>query len=163
MTQKTTALKAPAIEISGEFDLESFLPYRLSVLSNTISRAIAKTYEKPFNLSVHEWRVIAILGRYPDSTATEIISYTAMDKVTVSRAMKRLQSKGLTVGREHENDRRCTLLKLTKEGQSIYQQVVPTALAYENALIDGLEQRERHQLKRLLAKLQQIALELEAE
>ena len=46
-------------------DLEHFLPYRLSVLSNRVSQAIARTYEQRFGLSVTEWRVIAIIGRYP--------------------------------------------------------------------------------------------------
>ena len=33
-------------------ELETFLPYRLSVLSNTLSQAIAKVYDKRFDLSV---------------------------------------------------------------------------------------------------------------
>ncbi|MCA1778441.1 MAG: MarR family transcriptional regulator, partial [Xanthomonadaceae bacterium] len=41
-------------------ELENFLPYRLSVLSNRVSQGIAATYEQRFGLSVTEWRVIAI-------------------------------------------------------------------------------------------------------
>ncbi len=153
MNRKTANI-APAAD---EFDLESFLPYRLSVLSNTISRGIAETYEEPFNLSVQEWRIIAILGRYPGSTATEIIGYTAMDKVTVSRAVKRLQEKGLAARQAHENDRRCALLSLTDSGWDIYRQVIPSALRYEQALLQKLSRQEQTQLQRLLLKLQRIA------
>ncbi|HKF72197.1 MAG TPA: MarR family transcriptional regulator, partial [Stellaceae bacterium] len=41
--------------------LERFLPYRLSTLTLRISNAIARSYERRFNLSVPEWRVMAVL------------------------------------------------------------------------------------------------------
>ena len=49
-------------------DLEKFLPYQLSVLSNTISAAIAETYSSRYGLSISEWRVLAVLGRFPGSS-----------------------------------------------------------------------------------------------
>ena len=49
----------------AHLDLEHFLPYRLSVLSNRISGAIAREYSTRFALTVTEWRVMAVLGRYP--------------------------------------------------------------------------------------------------
>ena len=54
-------------------DLEHFLPYRLSVLSNRISQDIARLYADRFQLNVTEWRLLAVLGRYPDLTATELV------------------------------------------------------------------------------------------
>ncbi|MCR6495295.1 hypothetical protein LJB71_02900 [Thermomonas sp. S9] len=46
--------------------LERFLPYRLSVLTNRLSGAIAREYSQRFDLGVTEWRVMAILGRTPE-------------------------------------------------------------------------------------------------
>lgn len=37
-------------------ELDRSLPYRLSVLSNRLSHAIARCYETRFQLSVTEWR-----------------------------------------------------------------------------------------------------------
>src|SRR3546814_12999639 len=45
-------------------DLERFLPYRLSVLSNRVSQTIADFYVERFGLAVTEWRVIAVLGLF---------------------------------------------------------------------------------------------------
>ena len=42
--------------------LEDFLPYRLAILSNTVSGTIAETYAQRFGLTIPEWRVIAVLG-----------------------------------------------------------------------------------------------------
>ena len=44
-------------------NLEEFLPYRLSVLSNTISGTLAEAYSSQHGLTIPEWRVLAILGR----------------------------------------------------------------------------------------------------
>ena len=40
-------------------ELDRFLPYRLSVLSNIVSTAISGAYEKRFGLTIPEWRVMA--------------------------------------------------------------------------------------------------------
>ena len=79
---------------NGVLFLGDFLPYRLSVLSNKISRAIADGYEERFQLSLPEWRVMAILGGEPELSAGEVAERTAMDKVAVSRAVKKLLDNG---------------------------------------------------------------------
>src|SRR5215468_11360686 len=71
-------------------ELERFVPYRLSILSNRVSRAIAARYAKAFDLTIPEWRVIAVLGRRPGQTAKEVAEATEMDKVAVSRAVAKL-------------------------------------------------------------------------
>ena len=70
--------------------LEGFLPYRLSVLSNTVSSAIAAAYFANFGLSIPEWRVMAVLAANPGLSAAEVTARTAMDKVAVSRAVATL-------------------------------------------------------------------------
>ena len=80
--------------MSTELILEEFLPYRLSILSNTVSSSIASTYEKRFGLSIPEWRVIAVLGRFPGISAVEVAQRTMMDKVAVSRAVSKLIKRG---------------------------------------------------------------------
>ena len=70
-----------------DLHLDRFIPYRLSVLTNTVSMIIAGAYEREFGLSIPQWRVIAVLARYPDLSAVEVAERTAMDKVAVSRAV----------------------------------------------------------------------------
>ena len=76
--------------MSDELILEDFLPYRLAILSHTVSTTIAQVYDKRFGLSIPEWRVIAILGRFPGLSAVEVADRTLMDKVAVSRAVSKL-------------------------------------------------------------------------
>ena len=135
------------------FDLDRFLPYQLSLLSNQISQGIAQTYESRFGLSVTEWRVIAILGRFPGISATEITEKSAMDKVAVSRAVRRLIDAGRVRRQASDTDRRAKHLYLSDEGQAVFDAIVPAALEYEQRLLDALSEAERDQLQGLLVKL----------
>lgn len=137
--------------------LEAFLPYRLSILANTVSNAIARDYQDRFGLTVPEWRVMAVLGRFGPDAATGICARTAMDKVTVSRAMTRLINRGLITRSSDSEDRRRTIAKLTRQGRTIHNKIVPVALAHEANLADALSATEAKTLDRLLAKLQDAA------
>ncbi len=133
--------------------LEHFLPYRLSVLSNIVSSRIAKSYEEKFQLTIPEWRVMAVLGRFPALTAAEVTERTAMDKVQVSRAVARLQKTHRIEQRAVEGDRRARHLFLTESGYEAYTEIVPMARDYERRVTASLSVSECGQLDRLLDKL----------
>jgi DNA-binding MarR family transcriptional regulator len=140
--------------------LEDFLPYRLSILSNRVSRAIAKRYAKAFDLSIPEWRVIAVLGRRPGLTAKEIAEAAEMDKVAVSRAVARLTTAKRVAARADRYDARRQLLALTREGESVHARIAPIALASEQQLLTALDAQERQQLNRLINRLLAAAMNL---
>jgi DNA-binding MarR family transcriptional regulator len=140
--------------------LENFLPYRLSVLSNTVSGAIAAAYFAHFGLSIPEWRVMAVLAANPGLSSAEVTARTAMDKVAVSRAVAALLSAGRLRRTMAKNDRRRTHLELTPSGTRVYAQVVPVALNYERHLIAPLSAKDRATLDRILRVLLGRAVEL---
>jgi len=140
--------------------LEDFLPYRLSVLSNTVSGAIAASYFLHFGLSIPEWRVMAILAANPGLSAAEVTARTAMDKVAVSRAVATLLAAGRLRRTTVPADRRRTHLQLTTAGARVYAQVVPMALEYERRLVASLSRRDRATLDRILRVLLGRAVEL---
>ena len=137
--------------------LEAFLPYRLSILANTVSNAIAREYQGRFVLTIPEWRVMAVLGRFGPDVATGIGERTAMDKVTVSRAMNRLIDGGLVNRSADDSDRRRAIARLTRKGRSVHDKIVPVALEHERRIVSTLTTAEMAELDRLLAKLQATA------
>ena len=139
--------------MNDELELERFLPYRLSVLSNTISAAIARDYGERFGLAVTEWRVLAVLGRYDGLSAVEVAERTAMDKVAVSRAVNSLLKSGRIKRSVHANDRRRSVLTLSAKGRAVYDEVAPTAMRYERELLAVLSAEECIWLERILGKL----------
>ncbi|MGO4260151.1 MarR family winged helix-turn-helix transcriptional regulator [Lysobacter sp. TAB13] len=147
----------------AQLDLDHFLPYRLSVLSNRVSGAIARVYSERYALSVTEWRVMAVLGRFPGLSANEVAQRTAMDKVAVSRAVARLTEAGRLERDTHDDDRRRSVLQLSPDGYKIYDEVAPMALAFEQRLLAGIESAERDALFRLLDRLDELEMQAEAE
>ena len=162
----TPALRSPGTEgipPAAGLELERFLPYRLSVLSNRISGAIAREYSQRFALGVTEWRVMAVLGRYPELSAGEVAQRTAMDKVAVSRAVASLLEAGRLQRDIHGGDRRRSVLRLSPAGHAIYDEVAPLALAFERSLLGEMDAAERALLFRLLDRLDELELRAEAD
>ena len=133
--------------------LESFLPYRLSVLANVTSSAIAAAYEKRFGLSIPEWRVIAVLMRHPGLSAREVAEKSRMDAVAVSRAVNRLLRAGRLRRAVAADDRRRSILQVSAAGAAVYRGVAPLALEFERSLLDTLSPSDRATLDRLLHEL----------
>ena len=131
------------------------------MLSNTVSRGISKAYAGD-GLSVHEWRVMAVLGRFPGVPASEVVQRTAMDKVRVSRAVATLVAAGHVERRVDTGDRRRSALRLSASGRDIYARVVPAALAYEKRLLAALSPDDRRHLDAMLARLSAQAAAMQA-
>ncbi|MGX6648150.1 MarR family winged helix-turn-helix transcriptional regulator [Maricaulaceae bacterium MS644] len=134
--------------------LPSYLPYRLSVASNKASSLIARAYQAKFGLSIWDWRVIAVLGEGRALTAQAVCEATAMDKVTVSRAIRALDERGLVQRKPNPGDKRASDVTLTPAGAEVYGEVAPLALRYERALLETFSDAERDQLMALLEKLE---------
>ncbi|MEO6923177.1 MAG: MarR family winged helix-turn-helix transcriptional regulator [Bryocella sp.] len=144
---------APASAEHAPLELEHFLPYRLSILSNTISQTIADEYQSRYAISMTEWRVMAVLARFEGLSAREVAERTAMDKVAVSRALSRLVAAGRVDRATHDDDKRRSVLQLSAAGWIMHDEVAPMARARERELLAKLDPDERVWLTRILDKL----------
>lgn len=138
----------------GGFALARFLPYRLSVVTNKVSRAFARRYSEEFGLSIPEWRVLAVLGAFAPLSSNGICERTAMDKAKVSRAVALLVGKGLVERAPEPADRRLVRLRHSAAGARVYGSIVPRARALEAEITAEFSAEERDLLERLLAKLE---------
>jgi DNA-binding MarR family transcriptional regulator len=136
-------------------ELERFLPYRLSILSNRVSQAIAREYQQRFDLSMTEWRVMAVIARYDGDglSASAVAGHTEMDKVAVSRALARLVAAKRVTRRAHDGDKRRSVLRLSAAGWKVHDTVAPLARAHEQAMLAELTAEDRRALARILDKL----------
>ncbi len=139
----------------ARLDLDHFLPYKLSVLSNRVSDAIARHYSDRFGLSIPEWRVMAALGQTPGLSARDVAVRTAMDKVQVSRAVASLVDARRVQRQTDASDGRISRLTLSSRGQAVYDEIVPLALHLEAVFLAALTPEERVTLSSLMAKLSQ--------
>lgn len=146
---------------TDRLQLDRFVPYRLSVLSSIVSMSIAHAYQRDFALSIPEWRVLAVLARYPNLSAIEVAERTAMDKVAVSRAVRSLVASRRVVRSFDKGDRRRSILRLSASGKSVYTRVAPCALRYEQKLLNALSASDRRALDRLISRLIERARQMD--
>jgi DNA-binding MarR family transcriptional regulator len=140
---------------TGPFQLADFLPYRLSVASNAVSRAVATGagYESRFGLSNAEWRVLAVVTAAGNPAQAALIEATGMDKMTISRAVTGLAHRRLIDRVRDSGDRRTLRLAVTAEGRRIHDIVIPEARKVEARLLAALSPAEAETLRAALAKL----------
>lgn len=136
-----------------ELILEDFLPYRLAILSHTVSSLIARVYDKRFGLTIPEWRVIAIVGRFPGLSAVEVAERTMLDKVAVSRAVTKLIKAGRIDREFADADKRRSILTLSEDGRKVHDEVAPLAMAMEDDLLHGLADDEVAVLNTVIERL----------
>jgi DNA-binding MarR family transcriptional regulator len=139
--------------MDDELHLENFLPYRLAVLSNTVSTTVARAYDKRFNVSIPEWRVIAVLGRFPGLSAVEVAGRTLMDKVAVSRAVTKLIKNGRIDRDFADTDKRRSILNLSEDGKQLHDEIAQLALEFERDLLQGFSTEEMENLNGIMERL----------
>ncbi|MBU2969385.1 MarR family transcriptional regulator [Pseudoalteromonas sp. C2R02] len=127
------------------------------MLQQAISENIASVYTGEFELSRHEWRVMAILGEQTGLSAKQITFLTNLEKMQISRAINSMRSNNLIKETINAKDKRFTQLYLTDQGKKIYQILVPRVLKKEQELLTVLSDDEQKNLNQLLDKLQQKA------
>ncbi len=152
--QKDDKTTAPVLQ------LERYFPYRLSILSNRINNLISATYSSKFALSITEWRIMAVLGEYPDISADQVSNNTQIEKSILSRAINKLLQRQLLLREFDAADRRRSMLRLTATGLSVYREVVPASYDHEEALLNCFSDAEKEQFSELIDRLYRHALTL---
>ena len=147
-------LQMPPEKTEAPFgELENFLPYRPAVISHLMTLETSKRYREKFHLRVQEWRVITTIGHSSGVSATDICNVTLIHRAKVSRILVELESRGLILKDTDPNDKRTLHLKLSREGQSVFEEVLPRLMDWERQFLLCLSPQERIQLDRLLTKM----------
>jgi DNA-binding MarR family transcriptional regulator len=129
-------------------DLDSFFPYRLAVTSEAFSRNLAEVYGRQYGLMREEWRLLFLLAQADCLTSIELARRTTLDKVQVTRASQRLESKGLITRRIPENDRRLREYACTEAGRKLFAEALPQVRARATAMLAALSAEDRAALER---------------
>ncbi len=147
---------------TGTLDLQAFFPYRLAVLAEQVSLALAAVYTDRFDLTRQEWRILALLGTRAAIAATELGRAATLDKMQVSRAIRGLEARGLIRRSEAADDRRRKIVTLTAAGRALYRRIAPLAARRAAAILRGLSPRETLQLGAMMTRIAEAASALRA-
>ncbi|MFD0337581.1 MarR family winged helix-turn-helix transcriptional regulator [Streptomyces sp. NPDC127117] len=91
-------------------------------------------------------------------TPGELARETFSSGAAVTKRLRVLQERGLVDRRSDERDRRVNHIRLTEEGRALVDMLLPRQLAYERAVLSGLDEQSR---TRLSAQLSELLVQLE--
>jgi len=136
-------------------DLFRFVPFRLNRLAAEVSAALSSEYQARYGLDIPEWRVLATLGFRDDACSAQYIAHcTRTHKSTISRAVTALMERQLVERVENEDDRREFALRMTRQGKTLYQKLIPRLLRREQEILSCLSAQERKEFARMLGKIE---------
>jgi len=120
------------------------------------ARALARRFDvalRPFALTNGQFSLMMSLNRPAPASMGSVASLLAMDRTTLTAALKPLERRGLVAISVDPNDKRGRLLSLTPDGMDLLAQAVPV-WQREHGEIDGLlgdgdSDRLREDLRRI--------------
>ncbi|MGO4390329.1 MarR family winged helix-turn-helix transcriptional regulator [Variovorax sp. M-6] len=145
MTTGAAAAPAPAEE--------DMVFLKLVRVVNLTARPFQQRVGRQHQLTLNEWRAMAVLGGRPGLTATQVADLTGLDKMAVSRALAGLQSAKRLHRHEDPTDQRRSRLYLSSVGKALYAEVVVQAREREAELFAGVAAEELQRLNATLDKL----------
>lgn len=139
--------------------ISGLLSYRLSRTSSAMSRSAALRYRREFDVSLGEWRAIALIAADPTLTLNRLARRAGLDKAQMSRVVSRLTERGLVnrtagLGRSSQ-------LALTEAGTGVYRGLITAANERDAEFLEILSDDEAATLRRALDKLADLALTVE--
>lgn len=156
MNTKQTQNTTPDAVDKSDLTITGLVSYRLQLVGNLMSRSAAMFYRRRFDVSLWEWRTLALLGARPDKTLNDLAKVVDLDKGLASRVVSALAERGLVQRRTDEQDARAVRLRLTEEGEQLYSQLIKGAAARNAAFLQALTPEEWAVLDRALIKLEQV-------
>lgn len=137
----------------SDFELETFLPYLLTLAAERSSQAFTDVYRQRYGMLRTEWRVMFHLGLYGPMPARDIGQRSGLHKTKISRAVSALERKQM-VGRDaSDRDRRIKTLALTTYGQQVFDDLRQAAAGHDQLLLSKIAPTERQALYATLRKL----------
>ena len=134
-------------------DLKRYVPAYFTWIANKLSSGASQAYLSAFNVGIETWRLLVLLAIEESLSAQRISRVIGMDKASVSRAFKSMQTRGLITISLDPQDGRLRVATITAQGRSLHDRILGLALEREKAFLSVLNPNECDTLIGLLQKL----------
>lgn len=126
------------------------------VRSHQAFEAYSNQNIRQLGLTPSQFDVLATLGNTQGMTMGELAERTLETKGTLTGVIDRLEAKNLVRRVVPAENRRCFIIHLTSEGETLFNQVFPAHIAYLKERFDRLEPTEMELLRVLLKRLRDV-------
>lgn len=127
--------------------------FKLVRVVNLTARPFQQRVGRAHQLTLNEWRAMAVLAAHPGSTGAQVAELTGLDKMSVSRAVAGLKRRKRVQGHDDPTDQRCQRLYLTTAGKTLVTIVGAEATLREAELFAEVDADERARLEATLDRL----------
>lgn len=143
----------PPFSFDAPEDSLGFLLWQTTI---SWQRLIKKALE-PHNISHAQFVMMALLlwwhGQKKDVTQIDIVVISKLDKMTVSKSLKKLVGMDLVARHENQEDNRAKSVQLTKSGVALARKLVPIVEGVDADFFGQLPKKQEKDLIVILQKL----------
>ena|SRR5258705_2171083 len=120
------------------------------------ARALARRFDevlRPFELTNGQFSLLMSLNRPEPPSMGPVASLLAMDRTTLTAALKPLERRGLVNVLRDQSDRRTRLLKLTDNGRNLLARALPVWKSTHDEVEQLIPDRDPDEFRRSLRAL----------
>jgi len=139
--------------MTTESGFEDSVFFKLVRVVNLTARPFRQRVGRQHQLTLNEWRTMAVLGAQPGLTATQLCESTGLDKMAVSRALAGLKRHKRLHRHEDPTDQRRSRLYLSSAGKALFETVRVQAREREGELFAGVGAADLQHLNATLDRL----------
>ncbi len=129
------------------------LTFRILIAANRIAQPFAERVGQKHDLTLPEWRCMMALATEPAISGEDIARKMGMDKMGVSRSLRRLAKAGRVQATPDPANSKRNQWRITQDGWTLFDLIVPEALARDDAAFANLDAPSRALVMEVLAAL----------
>jgi MarR family transcriptional regulator, organic hydroperoxide resistance regulator len=127
--------------------------YAIFQLART-HRAFAGELLRELDLFPGQEIMLMALWEHGDQLQSELVQLLKLDPSTVAKSLRRLEDAGLVTRRTSQEDRRASIVSLTKKGKALESKVDDVWRELERVTVAGLDDEQRALLLRTMEALE---------
>jgi len=155
-----SATRRPGVEPATEstshgtdaFVIEESVGYLVNRLARQMAADLAHQL-RPLGIGVGQWAVLLFLWYEDGQTQAELARRVAIEPPTMVRTIDRMVRDGLVTREPDPDDRRATRIALSARGAALRDELVPLAMAVNEATLSCLNGPEQTAFTKLLHRL----------
>lgn len=142
---------------------EALITFRVSVLSQLLSKLVDASVKEALNLTSRQWRVLVSLNRLGPASSGEVARMCSFDHSQVSRVAFELTELGLLAQGPDAADRRKLVLSLTPAAMELLKNGIPASMQRQERLRARLGEHDYEVFCRALEALTDEAQQMLAD
>ncbi len=132
--------------------LNQLTSYLLNRISHRYNQTILAQL-KDVGLTTTSARVIVCLKVHGELTINELCVHAIAEQPAMSRALDRMEEEQLVSRHVGDRDSRVRVIRLTAEGEALYDKIWPTMAIANEELLQGISQQDRDAFMRVLTQI----------